>query len=90
MRQADVPRSSVYNLWPTRGEFVDAVLRHLARPDWIDSAAFGQRASIDLALEVVRANRHRLRSVPDRIDVQREATRVAIARNFHDIIRAKG
>jgi AcrR family transcriptional regulator len=90
MREADVPRSSVYNLWPTRAEFVDALLVHLARPAWMEPAAFGQRASADVALQVIKDNRHRLGTPEGRLAVQREAVRQSAARNYDDLVAAKG
>lgn len=91
MRRADVPRSSVYRLWPYKGDFIDDLLCYLAAPIWVEPASPpSQQRALNLALEVVRANQHRLVTAAGRRAVTREAARRAVAQNFQDMVASSG
>ncbi|MEV5720486.1 TetR/AcrR family transcriptional regulator [Amycolatopsis mediterranei] len=89
MRRAQVPRSSVYRLWPYKGDFVDDLLCHLAGPEWVGVSP-GQARTLAVARDVIRANRDRLNSPEGRLAVTRETARQAIACSFEDLLSAKG
>lgn len=85
MRRADVPRSSVYRIWPYKGDFVDDLLCHMAGPDWYGTATFDP-TSIALAEEIVTSNTYRLATDEGRWQVIRETVRQAVATNFANIV----
>lgn len=89
MRQAKVPRSSVYRLWPYKSDFVDDLLCLMATPEWVGLTP-GQAPALDVAREVVRANRDRLGTPEGRWAVSRESVRQAVEVSFADIDAAKG
>ena len=72
-----VPRSSVYRIWPYKGDFVDDLLCHMAGPDWFGAAAFDQDA-IDLALKVAADHEQMLGTPGGRRAVALEAARQAV------------
>lgn len=88
MRQAEVPRSSVYRLWPYKTDFVDDLLCLLATPDWVGLTP-GQAPALDVAREVVRANRDRLDTPEGRWAVTRESIRRAVEVSFADLVATK-
>ena len=86
MRRAQVPRSSVYRLWPYKGDFVDDLLCRLAEPEWVDSAqALSQRRALDVAWEVINENKALLATGEGRWAVTRECTRRAVIESLHDM-----
>lgn len=86
MRRAQVPRSSVYRLWPYKGDFVDDLLCRLAEPEWAGTAQpVKQQRALDVAWEVVNANQTRLSTEEGRRSVLREAVRLAVDVSFHDM-----
>lgn len=90
MRRAEVPRSSVYRLWPYRGDFIDDLLCHMAQPDWVELTPAGQQSALDVAREVARANEGLLGTAEGRRAVSREASRLAVLQNLRDLLGAKG
>jgi AcrR family transcriptional regulator len=88
IRHAGVPRSSVYRIWPYKGDFVDDLLCHLAGPDWFGAAAFDQD-TIDLALKVVADHEQMLGTPGGRRAVVLEAARQAVLRNFRAIVTSR-
>lgn len=87
MRRAQVPRSSVYRLWPYKGGFVDELLCRLAQPDWAGTAQpVKQQRALDVAWGVVNANRARLATEEGRRSVLHETVRLAVDASFHDMI----
>ena len=86
MRRAQVPRSSVYRLWPYKGDFVDDLLCRLAEPEWVNTAqAHSQRRALDVAWDVVNANKPLLTTAEGRRAVMREVARRSVAVSFHDM-----
>jgi AcrR family transcriptional regulator len=86
MRRAQVPRSSVYRLWPYKGDFVDDLLCRLAEPGWVDSAqAVNQQRALDVAREVIAANKPLLATDEGRRAVMREAARRAVIVSLQDM-----
>ena len=86
MRRAEVPRSSVYRLWPYKGDFVDDLLCRLAEPDWAGTAQQAkQQRALDVAWEVVNANQGMLTTCDGRRAVLREAVQRAVAASFQDM-----
>ncbi len=85
IERAEVPRSSVYRLWPYKGDFIDDLLAHLAAPtDWRGLTVFDQQ-TLDDAAKVVEQNMHLLTTPDGRRRVMLETVRVAIKRNFDTI-----
>ncbi|WP_127782986.1 hypothetical protein [Rhodococcus sp. X156] len=82
--RADVPRGSVYRIWPYRKDFVHDLLIHLATPDWFRSGSLDRqtlRATGQVLLEnydLISANR----SAAERLSVAHEALRVGTETNF--------
>lgn len=86
MRRAQVPRSSVYRLWPYRGDFIHDLLCRLAEPAWVDTThAVSQRRALDVSWEVVNANKPMLATAEGRRTVFREVVRQAVAVSFQDM-----
>lgn len=82
--RADLPRGSVYRIWPYRKDFVHDLLIHLATPDWHRTGSFDHqtlRATGRVVLEnydLVSANR----SAADRLAVAREVVLVGVEKDF--------
>lgn len=86
MRRAQVPRSSVYRLWPYKGDFVDDLLCRLAEPAWVNTTqAHSQRRALDVAWYVVKSNKPMLATIEGRRAVTREAVRRAVAASLEDM-----
>jgi AcrR family transcriptional regulator len=88
IRHAGVPRSSVYRVWPYKGDFVDDLLCHLARPDWFGAAAVDQD-TIDLARKVAADHEQMLGTPGGRRAVALEAARQAVLRYFRAIVTSR-
>ena len=88
IRHAGVPRSSVYRIWPYKGDFVDDLLCHMAGPDWFGAAAFDQD-TIDLALKVAADHEQMLGTPGGRRAVVLEAARQAVLRYFRAIVTSR-
>lgn len=86
MRRAQVPRSSVYRLWPYKGDFVDDLLCRLAEPEWVTTTqARSQRRALDVAWDVVNGNKERLTTAEGRRAVMQEVARRAVAVSLQDM-----
>ncbi len=85
IRHAGVPRSSVYRIWPYKGDFVDDLLCHMAGPDWFGAAAFDQD-TIDLPLKVAADHEQMLGTPGARRPVVVEAARRAVQRYLRAIV----
>jgi AcrR family transcriptional regulator len=88
IRHAGVPRSSVYRIWPYKGDFVDDLLCHMAGPNWFGAAAF-DKDTIDLAMKVVADHEQMLGTPEGRRAVVLEAARQAVLRNFRAIVTSQ-
>jgi AcrR family transcriptional regulator len=84
IRRAGVPRSSVYRIWPYKGDFVDDLLCHMAGPDWFGSGAF-RRLTLDLADKIVFDHQDMLGTIDGRRAVALEAIRQATLLNLHTV-----
>jgi hypothetical protein len=84
IRHAGVPRSSVYRIWPYKGDFVDDLLCHMAGPNWYGTSAFDQE-TIDLATKIVSDHQQELSTPEGRRAVVLEAARQAVLQNFRAI-----
>lgn len=80
IHRAAVPRSSVYRLWPYKGDFIDDLLSELAGPSAFGLAGFDQE-TLDKAGEVVERNLDKLGTAEDRRAVLLEAIRVGAQQN---------
>lgn len=85
---AGVSRSSVYRLWPYKGDFVQDLLCDLAGPSWLGTAAFDQD-TVDLAANIVMGNADKLSSPEGRRQVLLDAVREAVAQNFKAIVESQ-
>jgi AcrR family transcriptional regulator len=85
IQHAGVPRSSVYRIWPYKGDFVDDLLCHMAGPNWFGTAAFDQE-TLDLAATVVADHQDMLATPEGRRAVLLEAVRQAALQNFRAIV----
>jgi AcrR family transcriptional regulator len=88
IRRAGVPRSSVYRIWPYKGDFVDDLLCHMAGPNWYGTSAFDQE-TIDLAAKIVGDHQQELSTPEGRRAVVLEAVRQAVLQNFRAIVTSQ-
>lgn len=88
-RKADVSRSAVYRLWPMKEEFQQALLLELAAGDDPESQPF-DRATQDLAAEVILSDLERLQSPEGRRLALEEAVRVAVSHNVKAVTANAG
>jgi AcrR family transcriptional regulator len=84
IQRARVPRSSVYRLWPYKGDFIDELLCHLAGP----AGMFGAQdvldpGTFDLAREVIARHSDMLGSAEGRRAVLCEVIRLSVSSNYH-------
>lgn len=87
IERANVPRSSVYRLWPYKGDFVQDLLCDLAGPNWLGTAAFDDE-TIKKVEEVVSRNAAVLVTAEGRRQVLMEAVRVGVAQNFKALVES--
>jgi AcrR family transcriptional regulator len=81
IHRAGAPRSSVYRIWPYKGDFIDDLLHHMAGQDWFGAGMFNQEAR-DLAAEII-ANRQEMLVTPQgRRALLLEAARLAVLLNL--------
>lgn len=78
---AGVTRSSVYRIWPYRGDFVGDLLVEMAKPDWYGTAAFDSETA-RVATKVLYENWDLLGSEDGRHRLMLEMVRVGARRNF--------
>lgn len=82
---ADVPRSAAYRVWPTKEEFFDDLLRHLASERWPGTSALSEEyfdEALRTALEhedefVTAEGRRRALHAAARVGIQRDADHLA-------------
>jgi AcrR family transcriptional regulator len=85
---AGVPRSAVYRIWPYKGDFVDDLLCHMAKPDWLGASAFDQ-LTVDRASQFVMSHADKLDNPEGRRLVLQEAVRQAVKMNFEALVASK-
>ncbi len=85
MRRADVSRSAVYRLWPTKDAFNVDLLEELAAPNWMGAAALDE-ATPRLAAAIVMSDPQALLTASGRRTALLEAVRQAAWQNFDAII----
>jgi len=85
IRSAGVPRTSVYRIWPYKGDFVDDLICHMAGPDWFGAGGAFDQPTLDLAAAVVGDHQHMLGTPEGRRAVTLEAVRQAILLNFRNL-----
>jgi AcrR family transcriptional regulator len=82
IQRADVARSAVYRVWPTKEVFFEDLLLELAAPStWQGTGAFDQ-ATLDLAVATVVDRVDQLSTVVGRREALLEAARLGAKRNF--------
>jgi AcrR family transcriptional regulator len=81
IREAGVPKSSVYRRWPTKELFLADFLPLLAYPLSSMGAAYDEQTQ-KVATQVLQTNVHRMGTREGRIAVVREAVRLAVDQNF--------
>lgn len=84
MRRADVSRSAVYRIWPTKEDFNHDLLDVLAAPSWMGAAALDEDTP-RLAQEIVLDRPELLGTAEGRRAVLLEAVRQAAWQNFEAI-----
>lgn len=83
IQRAQVPRSSVYRLWPYKEDFIDDLLCYLAGPgSWFKSRGVFDPQTFAIVEATVRDNRSLLGTPEGRWAVLREATRLGAFRNY--------
>lgn len=87
IREADVPRSSVFRLWGSKSKFFAELMLELIKPEHGRSYAFDTE-TLDVARAVIAENEHRLHDVAGRTAVMREAIRRGVARNYEAVLTA--
>jgi AcrR family transcriptional regulator len=85
IRRANVSRSAVYRVWPTKEEFNLELLETLAAPSWMGAAALDEE-TLRLAREVVLSRPERLGSAEGRRTALLEAVRLAAWQNFDSLV----
>lgn len=88
IHRAGVPRSSVYRVWPYRGNFVDDLLAYLAGPKRLGGAALDQE-TINLGIKIVEENQRFLADPVRRRALLQETVRQAVAQNFEAIFKSR-
>lgn len=87
IERADVPRSSAYNQWPTKAEFVNDLLLNFAGPDWMGTAGFDPETLL-VVTDIVLEHWHLLETEDGRRAVVLEAIRQAVERNITSIVQS--
>lgn len=88
MRRADVSRSAVYRVWPTKEDFTFELIKAFATDGPGGIEPFGQ-AGEDAAREIVLGNQDKLATVAGRRELMVEAVRVVAGQNFRTIIETR-
>lgn len=84
---AAVPRSTVYRIWPTKGDFISSFLQTISSADWIGSAAFDQE-TILLTLSTLRDNLDILDTVDGRREALRSLVRISVRYNYDGLVKS--
>lgn len=83
IRRARVPRSSVYRIWPYKGDFIDDLLCYLAGPDgWFHSSGAFDPLTYEVARKIMADHSDLLGTPQGRRGVLCEVVRQAVTRNF--------
>jgi AcrR family transcriptional regulator len=85
MRRADVSRSAVYRVWPTKEDFNIDLLEVLAAPSWLGAAALDEETP-RLAKEIILSRPELLETSDGRRAALVEAVREAAWQNFNAIV----
>jgi AcrR family transcriptional regulator len=81
MRRADVSRSAVYRVWPTKDDFNIELLEMLAAPSWQGAAALDEETLV-LAEEIIMSQPKLLETAEGRRAALLEAVRQSAWQNF--------
>lgn len=83
IQRAQVPRSSVYRLWPYKDDYIDDLLAYLAGPgSWFRSTGAFDPETLTVVRKVITDNQHLLATPEGRRAVLCEATRLGAGRNY--------
>ncbi|HEY6315443.1 MAG TPA: hypothetical protein VIY52_32195 [Streptosporangiaceae bacterium] len=88
IRRAGVPRSSVYRIWPYKGDFIDDLLCHMAGSDWFGAAAFDPETP-DLVRKMIAEHQDLLATAEGRRALVLEAVRRGVAQNFGNLVESR-
>lgn len=88
MRRADVSRSAVYRVWPTKEDFTFELIQAFASDGPGGIEPFGSEGE-DTARKLVADNPDKLASPEGRRELMAEAIRVVTAHNFRTIIETR-
>lgn len=86
--RAQVPRSSVYRVWPYKGDFVNDLLMNFAGPEWLGPANI-QDSPLELALRAILDGWDSLSTDAGRIAVLNSAVRVGVGAHFRGIVASR-
>lgn len=86
MRRADVSRSAVYRVWPTKEDFNIELLEVLAAPSYQRAAALDEHTLVE-AEKIIMSQPELLKDASGRRRVLEQAVRQAVWRNFDAVSR---
>jgi AcrR family transcriptional regulator len=87
IRRAGVPRSSVYRIWPYKGDFIDDLLCHMAA-SLAGAAAFDPQTP-DLVRKVITDHLDLLATAEGRRALMLETIRQGLAQNFSALVDSR-
>ena len=81
IRDAGVPRGSVYRIWPYRGDFIGDLLEKMAGPEWFGTGSYDSE-TLRLAVETLFKDKTLFSTAEGRRKALLETIRVAADRNY--------
>jgi AcrR family transcriptional regulator len=88
IQRAQVPRTSVYRIWPTKDHFLTDLMARLAGPDWHGTAAFSEE-TIEIVVKMYLDHWDELDTVDGRRRALREMVRAGASENYRHLCESR-